>query len=117
MSTVDDTEQPAPPSTAFSRSQQWRDSHGVMHTVIDDGEGEREELLRLVLELRRKQLTDEELAFLRNKKQTEERYSWAWSVIRQYAGWVVVVGGVVGSVAVALAKAIEWIVAHVSIKL
>jgi hypothetical protein len=49
------------------------------------------------------------MAFLRNEKQTKERYTWAWGVIRQYFGWAVVAAGMVGSGLYWLAKAIIWL--------
>lgn len=105
----------------FSRStrttaQQWRDSDGVMHTVVGDDDLDRDELIRLVLDLRSKMPTAEEMAFLRNEKQQRERYAWAWAVIRQYAGWLVVVGSVAASAIVGLAKGITWVVEHVQWK-
>ena len=38
----------------------------------------------------------EELAYLRNRKEADERAAWAWRVIKQYAPWVASAASAIG---------------------
>jgi hypothetical protein len=54
-------------------------------------------------------LSEEEIAYVRNRKQADEHATWAWQQIKTYAPWVVSVVGAVGSGA-------YWLVTHFSLK-
>lgn len=91
----------APAATAFSRS-----------TVVHDQEAdnaemrkENEYLLMEIEDLRRRVPTDDELAFLRAKKEADDNAAWLWRMVKAYAPWVSVVASLIGS-------GIYWLATH-----
>ena len=49
--------------------------------------------------------TDEEVAYLRNRREQDERSAWVWQVIRQHAPWVLGIGSALGTV-------LYWFLTH-----
>ena len=50
-------------------------------------------------------LTEEEIAYLRNRKIADERASWAWKQVKAHAPWIAAIGTAVGGL-------IYWVITH-----
>ena len=50
-------------------------------------------------------LTDEEMAYIRNRKIDDERASWAWKKIKAHAPWITGIGTAIGGM-------IYWLLTH-----
>lgn len=101
METIQPDAQEAEPTTRLSRS-----------TIVHDQEAdnaemrkENEYLLMEIEDLRRRVPTDDELAFLRAKKEADDNAAWLWRMVKAYAPWVSVVASLIGS-------GLYWLATH-----
>lgn len=98
----------------ITRSESRRSADGTTTTWIEDVELQRllqsnEDMAQEILALRRRVPTDEEMAYLRNRKEADERAAWAWRMLRTYVPWVTSIGAALGTAA-------YWFVTHFSWK-
>lgn len=70
---------------------------------------ERDALMAQIAALEDRLPSPEELAYLRNKKEGDERAAWAWRMLRTYVPWATALCGAVGSAA-------YWLVSHFQIR-
>lgn len=49
--------------------------------------------------------SEEDMAYLRNRREQDERSAWVWQVIRQHAPWLLAIGSAAGTV-------IYWFLTH-----
>lgn len=82
------------------------------HTHITDVDAafaglqrEKDALMAQIASLEDRLPSSEELAYLRNKKEGDERAAWAWRMLRTYVPWATAVCGALGSAA-------YWLVSH-----
>ena len=80
------------------------------HNVADTDpaarlERENDHLANALAALEARMPTDEEVAYLRNRREQDERSAWVWQTIRQHAPWVIGMGS-------AIATAIYWLLTH-----
>lgn len=73
--------------------------------ALDEAWRENDTLASAIAELQANALTPEEHAYLRNKKESDERASWAWKTLRTYAPWVTAICSAAGTAA-------YWIVSN-----
>lgn len=73
--------------------------------ALDEAWRENDALASAITELQANSLTPEERAYIRNKKEADERASWAWKMLRTYAPWVTAVVSAAGTAA-------YWIVSN-----
>ena len=100
-------------SSRPSRSESRSDSGGVTTTWIEDVELARllesnEDMAAEIINLRRRLPTDEEMAYLRNRKEADERAAWAWKMLRTYVPWLTSIGAAVGTAAYWLVTHFQW---------
>ena len=77
--------------------------------AFDGLQRENDSLTAQIASLEARTLTPEELAYLRNKKESDERASWAWKTLRTYAPWVTAVCSAVGT-------AVYWLVSNFQVR-
>ena len=80
--------------TIETRLAPGRDWHAQLHAL--EAEIER---------LKSEAPTSEEMAYLRNKKRTDENAAWAWKVLREHVPWITAVGTGLGTL-------IYWALTH-----
>jgi hypothetical protein len=102
------------PDSRVTRSESRRSPDGTTTTWIEDVELKRllesnEDMAAEILSLRRRVPTDEEMAYIRNRKEADERAAWAWQMLRTYVPWVTSIGAALGTAA-------YWLVTHFSWK-
>ena len=68
-------------------------------------QAENDSLVSMVAALEKRLPTDEELAYLRNRKAADDNAAWLWKTIKAHAPWAVVVCS-------ALTSAIYWLATH-----
>lgn len=91
-----DNSRPAPPAEdqlRFSRRAHVTDPDAAFAEL----QGENDSLVAQIASLEARIPSKEELAYLRNRKEADERAAWAWQMVRKYAPWVTTVTGVLGS--------------------
>ena len=67
--------------------------------ALDEALRENDALAAAIAELQRNALTSEEHAYIVNKKEADERASWAWKMLRTYAPWATAVCSAAGALA------------------
>ena len=73
--------------------------------ALDEALRENDVLAAAIAELQASALTPDEVAYIRNKKEADDRAAWAWRMIRLYVPWATAVCGALGSGA-------YWLVTH-----
>jgi hypothetical protein len=101
------------PESRVTRAESRRSSDGTTTTWIEDVELRRlldsnEDMAQEILALRRRIPTDEEMAYLRNRKEADERAAWAWRMLRTYVPWVASIGTALGTAAYWLVTHFQW---------
>ena len=79
--------------TRITRRMQITDPAAAIEAAMR----ENDVLARAIAELQANALTPEEHAYIRNKKESDERASWAWKMLRTYAPWVTAVCSALGT--------------------
>lgn len=67
--------------------------------ALDEALRENDVLAAAIAELQESALTAEERAYVRNRKEADDRASWAWQMLRTYVPWVTAICGALGSAA------------------
>lgn len=73
--------------------------------ALDEAWRENDVLAAAIAELQSCTLTSEELAYVRNRKEADDRAAWAWKMLRLYVPWVTSICGAIGAGA-------YWVVTH-----
>lgn len=97
----------------LTRSETRRAADGSTSTRIEDVDMARlleanEDLAAELLAMRRRLPSDEEMAYLRNRKEADERAAWAWKMIRTYVPWLASIGTALGTAAYWLVTHFQW---------
>lgn len=92
---------PEMPETRITRRSHVTDPAAA----LDEALKENDVLAAAIADLQACTLTSEELAYVRNKKDADDRAAWAWRMIRLYVPWITAVCGALGSGA-------YWTVTH-----
>lgn len=66
---------------------------------------ENDHLANALASLEERMPTAEDMAYLRNRREQDERSAWVWQVIRQHAPWLLGVGSALGTV-------VYWFLTH-----
>jgi hypothetical protein len=66
---------------------------------------ENDGLANMIASLEARMPTEEDMAYLRNRREQDERSAWVWQVIRQHAPWVIGIGSAIGTV-------VYWFLTH-----
>lgn len=66
---------------------------------------EKDALAAALASLEERVPTSEDLAYLRNRREQDERASWAWHVIRKHAPWI-------AGLTTALGSGLYWLLTH-----
>lgn len=77
--------------------------------ALDEALRENDVLAMAISELQANALSAEERAYLRNRKESDERASWAWQILRTYTPWVTAACGALGSLA-------YWLVSNFQVR-
>lgn len=80
------------------------------HDTTDTGaaarlQRENDGLANMIASLEARMPTEEDMAYLRNRRELDERSAWVWQVIRQHAPWLLAIGSAFGT-------AIYWFLTH-----
>lgn len=68
-----------------------------MGDPIESLQRENEYLAEAIARLEERMPSDEDLAFLHQRRIEAERVAWMWSTLRRHAPWVITIAGMVGT--------------------